>query len=939
MASNDQIDKIINIRFNGSELVEGIRVTQNTIKELNEDVKVSEKNFQTAQAEVLRLTDRLKTFKKGTQAYIKTQKELHEAQDKLTQANVELIDAHERQIIQTKTLSDAQRQYQKELQNNIKIQTATDGSLEQMRARLSNLRAEYQKASEAGRAQLAPQINDLKDKIKEADYAIQEYNSNVGNYEKAILNALGVNGRFANTLLHAAKGGKTFNEIIITASRSVMGLVKSAMAFIATPIGVVLAAIAIAIKFAKDEFDNYNQTIKHSEKFSNEYKESTALAQSATDALTRSIERQTKKAMGWLTTWENIKATLKLIFHELRSVIFGQKSMSEAMVSIYESFALKGYYEELSKDENAYLEQRRKNIVEEARLEAEIQEQREIATNKEQYNLQQRKAAIEEAKKLEKEKYDLQKKDLETQKELLKRRHIDPTESSSEELDEVARLEASIKRLDAQYERSIRALNQQKNRLNSEGNSGIKKISNEIEDVEKRIKASSERIYRLTLDAMEKTRQAELERIDKEEKHELETLETRVEANRKAQEDNRKNGIVINQELNDKLISEAEIYEKERIGITEAAARERAQINEKWDKKALDEAIKEREKALRLEMRKQSAIRAKEKAQDETREIKFATQNPYDEIGQLQQRQISLNNELIRSQNELARITSEDYEAMGLSADEHAARVAGAARNVALAQYDVAENEKAIMNATLAAAEATLSGLSGVAGAFGQLAEAFGADKGVVKGMAIAQGALGMAAAIAQAAMTPFPFNLAAIAGVIGQFASIISTIRSLNQESDEQFARGGLIPVSGNAGVIQGPSHAGGGVPLHVGGRKVGEVEGGELLAIVNKKDTAQLQALSRLNSGHGVRFENGGLVDWSGIYRSMNIATGYAIQTPNLDLSGTDRAIVQAIRAGFKDATAVVSVRDIVTEQKRVQVSSGYASYSRRTRRAKSE
>lgn len=195
MASNDQIDKIINIRFNSSELVEGIRATKNTIKELNEDVKVSEKNFQTAQAEVLRLTDRLKTFKEGTQAYIKTQKELHEAQDRLTQANVELVDARERQIIQTKTLSDAQRQYQKELQNNIKIQTATDGSLEQMRARLSNLRAEYQKASEAGRTQLVPQINDLKNKIKEADYAIQEYNANVGNYENAILNALGINGK------------------------------------------------------------------------------------------------------------------------------------------------------------------------------------------------------------------------------------------------------------------------------------------------------------------------------------------------------------------------------------------------------------------------------------------------------------------------------------------------------------------------------------------------------------------------------------------------------------------------------------------------------------------------------------------------------------------------------------------------------------------------
>lgn len=95
---------------------------------------------------------------------------------------------------------------------------------------------------------------------------------------------------------------------------------------------------------------------------------------------------------------------------------------------------------------------------------------------------------------------------------------------------------------------------------------------------------------------------------------------------------------------------------------------------------------------------------------------------------------------------------------------------------------------------------------------------------------------------------------------------------------SNQQFAKGGIVPIGDgkngvSMGVLQGPSHAQGGIPLLVNGQPVNaEVEGGEILAVINKRSAAQyLPLFSAINATNGVKFENGGV-----------IGSGWSLPTP---------------------------------------------------------
>ena len=95
---------------------------------------------------------------------------------------------------------------------------------------------------------------------------------------------------------------------------------------------------------------------------------------------------------------------------------------------------------------------------------------------------------------------------------------------------------------------------------------------------------------------------------------------------------------------------------------------------------------------------------------------------------------------------------------------------------------------------------------------------------------------------------------------------------------SAQQYAKGGIIPIGDgkngvSMGMLQGPSHSQGGIPLMVNGQPVNaEVEGGEILAVINKQSAAQyLPLFSAINATNGVKFENGGV-----------IGSGWTLPTP---------------------------------------------------------
>jgi DNA repair exonuclease SbcCD ATPase subunit len=121
--------------------------------------------------------------------------------------------------------------------------------------------------------------------------------------------------------------------------------------------------------------------------------------------------------------------------------------------------------------------------------------------------------------------------------------------------------------------------------------------------------------------------------------------------------------------------------------------------------------------------------------------------------------------------------------------------------------------------------------------------------------------AKGIAAAVAAgAAAGPPPANLVAIAaGVAAVLSGIVSATAAVNSA---KFAKGGKVPFN-TGGVIEGASHANGGVPFVAGGQMM-EAEGGEL--IVNKNIWSRpdfVDSISAMNAATGgVRFAEGGVV-----------------------------------------------------------------------------
>jgi hypothetical protein len=161
--------------------------------------------------------------------------------------------------------------------------------------------------------------------------------------------------------------------------------------------------------------------------------------------------------------------------------------------------------------------------------------------------------------------------------------------------------------------------------------------------------------------------------------------------------------------------------------------------------------------------------------------------------------------------------------------------------------------------------EQEIQGAYAVANAgLGLLREIFGENKA----FAAAQAGLNTAQGITNAlAMSGPPWVGIAMSIIIGALGAVqIAKIAGI------EFAKGGLLAkkfftggISKIGGILSGPSHARGGIPFTVGGRPGFEAEGGE--AIINKRSTAMFRKeLSAINqAGGGVAFARGGMTSFA--------------------------------------------------------------------------
>lgn len=171
--AQDTIHKIIEITIKNSDLIEKMRESQNAIGALSNETK--------------QLKQDLEEYRKS----LKEGKITQEQFDRMMVQTKNEIIKNDQAV--TKFKSDL-RQYTREMQSNIRQDTAKTGSLNQMRASVRLLTSEFEALSAAERSgsrgqELVRQIRTTTEEINRQEAAIRNYRSSVGNYAGGIQKA------------------------------------------------------------------------------------------------------------------------------------------------------------------------------------------------------------------------------------------------------------------------------------------------------------------------------------------------------------------------------------------------------------------------------------------------------------------------------------------------------------------------------------------------------------------------------------------------------------------------------------------------------------------------------------------------------------------------------------------------------------------------------
>lgn len=342
----DTKDVILNIKTNFSENIDQLAKLQ---KELD-DLKVAELQLNAA-------------VKSGTKTREEADKEL------------------EALAAQVRNVKTQQREYRKEIDNEIKAHEANEGSIKQLRAELANLRKEYEELSKAERdgakgSELLTKIQSTTDELKKLEAAQGDYRRNVGNYQSALEALNPAFGKVVSGFNNLSKGTMNVGIAFKNGITQVKAFGAQLLKLLANPIVVIIAAIAAVVMKLVDAFKKNDDAM-------------TAL-QTAFAAFQPIIDI--------------FNTILEKAVNVLTKLIGGITKAVTALFSLVPAFKKSSQAaQEYVKRVDQLEEKERKYAVETAKNEAKISELRHKAADTANYSAKERIAFLEEAGELEKD--------------------------------------------------------------------------------------------------------------------------------------------------------------------------------------------------------------------------------------------------------------------------------------------------------------------------------------------------------------------------------------------------------------------------------------------------------------------------------------------------------------------------------------------------------
>lgn len=845
--AQDTIDKIINIQFNYGELVQGWQ-------KATREIEINKKN----------LAELKQEYKNGEMSA-----------SEYNRALLEITST-------TKALTAEKKAYEKEIQSNIKIESQEMGSLNQLRASLQKMTAQYNAMSAARREGqegrlLAASIKSQQEAINEAEQALGNYRSQVGNYENAVRNALPFGNSFLLQLSESAQQAGGMTNMVKGASAAVGSLVKQAAAFIATPLGVTIAAIYASYKWMSFYLGEVNDRIQENERLTYKQRETLTAAEAWNAAYTNSIDRMAESMVNAQskakTFWTMMKIYLKDTFKYgiaggLNTLAFGGQAA--------EVGELKAIYDQIAAKERELNTARRNSYEELAKLETKIAEDRLKSNDRRAYSDKQRRQFALDAIKATETRYAII-KDIASKELELEELRASTTENSIETNDKLAQMRAGIIRLEAQETNSLRKLQE---RLNETSDKAKQSAKTQL-DLEKQLSKS---ILEL--------RQASLEK-------DLELSRLRFSWER--------------QELENKLKYDKTLTAESReainqliLNMEERRYKEESEIRQRWSDKEFEEEARNAENRIKMRIKVQEEMDKLSLAQVKNRN--YAGLIGDDKDARIKAQQAVANEEL--------RIAQSKYDAISQMDEEQWSAQYGSIQAYEMARLDAENNvQDAIKKTTdlsiasqnqaikvqldeLAAASSLVGSLRGLFGALGDDLEAFAIAE---QALAVAQIIIDAQKATMEAMVASFqlgpiagPIWFATQKGIITAQAAI-ATATTLAQSIPSFFSEGGLVtgPGSGTSDSIPA--------------------------MLSNGEAVMTAQAVN----------------DWGAMLSAMNVASGgNAIQVSNLPqrndgMKGMERMMERAL---MNMPAPIVSVVDINKGQKRVKVQNSLGKLGRK-------
>lgn len=335
-----------------------------------------------------------------------------------------------------RSLSSDMKSVKKEIDNQTKAYKLNEGSIQQMRAQLANMRKVYEEMSKAERNsakgdELLLKIRSTTDELKKLEEAQGDYRRSVGQYQNAIKNLSPVLSEVFGKFTELSKGTMKVEVAFKNGITQVKSFGAQMLKLLANPFVAAFTAIVLVLKGLVEQFKKSDDAMTALQKLFAAFQPVLDVVTGAFDALAKVLT----KVVGGIT--KAVTAVMSLI------PAFGESSK-----------AAQDYVQAMDDLE----EKERENTVQRAKNDAQISELRAKSLQKDKYTAEQRKRYLEEAGELEKENLRIEKEVAEEKLRLAREDAERRRDTSDETKNQIAELEANVWRAVKSYNDGMRSI-------------------------------------------------------------------------------------------------------------------------------------------------------------------------------------------------------------------------------------------------------------------------------------------------------------------------------------------------------------------------------------------------------------------------------------------------------------------------------------------------